>query len=93
MSPVVADDCCDEHEPADLPGERDCDACVNVCNTIAKPLDSGDQASAQMPEAALVIIGGVSTEPLTLHPAAFCFDRAVSGMDLPFPPSDVPLLI
>ncbi len=93
MAPVAAVGWCNEGEPKNLPENRECGSCANVCNTIAKPPDGGDQAAMEFPAAAIVSVVSVSVETLALRDPAPRIDLSVSRIDLPFPPSDVPLLI
>ena len=91
-SQEVSDGCCDEGESANLPQNRDCGSCVIVCDTIAKPPDGGQQAGMELP-AAVADMVCFCIEPSDLQAPAFRAALPVSGIDLPFPHSDIPLLI
>jgi len=93
MAATAAVGCCDEGEPKNLPENRDCGSCANVCDTIAKPPDGGDQPGMELPVALVVNVVFVRIEPWSPQGATSHIDLPVSGVDLPFPPSDVPLLI
>ena len=90
---IASDGCCDEGEPANVPQNRECGSCVIVCDTISKPPDGGYQAGMELPAALVVNVVCVRVEPWTPRGTTSGVDFPVSGVDLPFPPSDVPLLI
>ena len=92
IAPTAAVGCCDEGEPKNLPENRNCGSCAGVCDTIAKPPDGGDQPDMEQPTAVVVNVIYVCVEPL-MQGTASRVDLTVSGVRLPFPPSDVPLLI
>jgi hypothetical protein len=87
--PTVTDDCCAPQGSPALPVDRECDSCVGVCDTVAKPPDGADDAQ---PVVTMAVDIGAATTP---YNAAFA--RASRGRApqprIPFPPSDVPLRI
>jgi hypothetical protein len=92
MTDAPSDGCCDEGRHGNSPTGRECSSCVNVCAAIAKPPEGGDHASGEVPPTAVLDIVDVDAEPPTR--CLFCSDQPFdSRLNLPFRPSDVPLLI
>ena len=88
--------CCDNENPTsseDLPdsesGSRTCGACAGVCATVAKPSDGLDVTT--LADVALPIPGVIA--PTRAHHASQILAGSPLSPYLPFPPSDLPLLI
>lgn len=88
--------CCDNENPTgneDRPdpesGSRKCGTCAGVCATVAKPSDGLDVTT--LADVVLPIPSAIaSTRP---HHASQTLAGSPQSASLPFPPSDLPLLI
>jgi hypothetical protein len=86
------DGCCPNPEPVNAPADRGCSACVSACQAVAKP---SDELNPTFDLHAITVAVDSASSPMA--DAAFAgFTWSVDRSDppgLPFPRSDIPLLI
>lgn len=72
--------------------ERECDSCVALCKAVAKPIDD-DPLPGRAGLATPTIVPSLDTAAPSILMWALAIDRPPDKLRLPFPSSDIPLLI
>ncbi len=80
---------CGDGESAPQPGPRKCGSCATICSSPAKPADEANVPT--LVAAAAPLLHARSESPSAAHNQNP--DRSRSRGELPFPPTDIPLLI